>query len=139
MVFDSMDDIFISMESILFIWSALISSIFFLIVVSGLNSDVLIFLPTLFNTHIFSPLFKGCGKFRNVILVFNDFWWKLFYYFRILVSPERRSSFDLRGTSSIPIFFDSSYCLTFNFFNYVCCFLGLWSDLANMDRSLVWK
>ena len=46
-------------------------------------------------------------------------------YFSTLLSSDRRSIFDLRGTRSIPIFLDYSCCFTFNSLNYLCYLCNL--------------
>ena len=66
-----MTDIFMSRDSIFFIWSDFISTIIFSIVVSGSNFLASVFLSNYVgDTHLFNPLFKGCGNFRNILLLF---------------------------------------------------------------------
>ena len=72
------------------------------------------------DTDIFNPLFKVREKFRNMLPIFNEFWWKI-VSFVTLVYSDRPSVSDLIGTGSFQILFDSSYCFSFNYFNYSCC------------------
>ena len=73
-IFVAIADIFMSRESMSFMLSALISSIFFSVVVSSSNFSYSCLTPTLFLALIFSnPFFTGCGSCRNMLLVFNEF------------------------------------------------------------------
>ena len=81
---------------------------------------------SVFGTHIFNPLFKRCGKFRNICIVFNEFLWKHVSSITV-VSSERSSVSGLIGIIPIPIFFHSSCCFTLKSFSSLCCFSNIWS------------
>ena len=91
------------------------------------------------DAHIFNNHFKGCGKFRNILLGVNNDEKLFVVYFGTLVYFDIHGASDLRGTSSIPIFSDSLCFFPFNYFNYSCCFSNIWSDIANMAWNLVYK
>ena len=59
------------------------------------------------DAHIFNNIFKGCGKFRNILLGVNNDENLFVVYFGTLVYFDIHGASDLRGTISIPIFFDS--------------------------------
>ena len=83
-------------------------------------------------THLFNPIFKGCGKFRNMFSVVNGFYENLFVSsFRNFLSSERRSVFDLILIGSFLIFFYLSCCFTLKYF-YYSCFSKIWSYLVNI-------
>ena len=78
------------------------------------------------DTRIFNLFSEGCGSCRNIFLVFNDFWWKLFVvYFRNLVSFER-------STSSFSTFLNYLCCLP----NIPCCLSNISSHRENISSDL---
>ena len=68
------------------------------------------------DTYLLKALFKGFSKWIYMLLLFNDFWWKLGgFHFRNLVYSERRSV--------------SDFILTMSSF-YLSKFSSFWSSLS---------
>ena len=89
------------------------------------------------DAHMFNPLVKGWEEVSNRILIFNYFYENLFVVpCRIVVSPERHSVSDVRGTSSNTILFDYLCCFSFNSFNvsYFVIMLGDAEDVISVLR-----
>ena len=71
------------------------------------------------NSHILKALLKWSVRWRNIFLLFSDFWLNLGGFSLItLVSSERRSVSDLWWTSSFPTFFNYYCCFYINCFSY---------------------
>ena len=147
-----MADIFISRESMFFMWPALISSSFISIFVSSYKFSASILPLTLLLTLIFFSHYS-----KDVAALERCFSWStsldenlVVVYFNYLVSYDRRNVSGLRLTSPFPIFIDSSCCFSLNCFSSSCCFSrpsycfpnisccssNIWSDSLDISSDL---
>ena len=91
------------------------------------------------HTKLFKILVKGCRNFRNMLLLYREFWWNIDWYFIDNFSSFWDAQYFWVDMNQFLICFDFWCCCYMKLINYSSGCSKIWSDLSNLAWSLVSK